>query len=68
MDRTHSRYSINVFEVNERMWQRPVQKLGEGREDLDTVKQDPHKQEGATEAVQLPIGETEAIYGTGTGI
>lgn len=33
---------------------------GGGTDDLDTVEQDPHKQEGATEAVQLPTGETEA--------
>lgn len=46
---THSRRSIHVFEMNERMWQCPVLKLGEGRDDLDTMERDPTPQNaGAT--------------------
>lgn len=35
----------------------PFRSWGEGRDDLDEVEHDPHKQKGATEAVQ------QAIYG-----
>lgn len=47
------------------MWQRPVQKLGEGRDDLDTVEQDPQKQEGATKSVQQP-GKLRPSMGPGS--
>lgn len=47
------------------MWYRPVQKLAEGRDDLDTVEQDLQKQEGATKAVQLP-GKLRPSMGPGS--
>lgn len=63
---THSRRSIHVFEMNERMWQCPVLKLGEGRDDLDTMERNPTPQKaGATGGVPLSAGETEAVCGPG---
>lgn len=51
------------------MWQCPVLKLGEGRDDLDTVERDPYPQKGGRHwGLLLSTGETGHPWAQARGI